>query len=131
MFLQRKEVFMKKYISILKNTQLFSGVGENEINAMLNCLQAKVYNYNKGEYILRQGEHINNIMVLVEGNLYIQRDDYWGNRSIINMIGIGDMFGEAYVAPESGAILNDVVAVKDSTVIFFDVKKILTTVFIQ
>lgn len=127
MFLQRKEVFMKKYISILKNTQLFSGVGENEINAMLNCLQAKVYNYNKGEYILRQGEHINNIMVLVEGNLYIQRDDYWGNRSIINMIGIGDMFGEAYVAPESGAILNDVVAVKDSTVIFFDVKKILTT----
>ena len=36
------------------------------------------------------------------------------------------MFGEAYVAPDSGAILNDVIAKEDSTVIFFDVKKILT-----
>ena len=36
------------------------------------------------------------------------------------------MFGEAYVAPESGAIMNDVLAVEDSTVIFFDVKRIIT-----
>lgn len=57
----------------------------------------------------------------------IQIDDYWGNRSIINRIDTGEMFGEAYLAPESGPILNDVVAFKDSTIIFFDVKKILTT----
>ncbi len=37
------------------------------------------------------------------------------------------MFGEAYVAPESSALINDVVAVEDSVVIFFDLKKILTS----
>ena len=37
------------------------------------------------------------------------------------------MFGEAYVAPESGVLLNDVVAVENSVVIFFDVKRIITT----
>ena len=94
---------------------------------MLDCLQAKLYTYKKGEYVLRQGEQINHIMVLVEGELHVQRDDYWGNRSIINIVDIGEMFGEAYVAPESGAILNDVVADADSAVIFFDVKRILTT----
>ena len=36
------------------------------------------------------------------------------------------MFGESYTAPESGAVMNDVMAVEDSEVIFFDVKKILT-----
>ena len=36
------------------------------------------------------------------------------------------MFGEAYVAPESGAILNDVIADTDSVVIFFDIRKIIT-----
>ena len=36
------------------------------------------------------------------------------------------MFGEAYVAPDSGALLNDVIATEDSAVIFFDVNKILT-----
>ena len=36
------------------------------------------------------------------------------------------MFGEAYVAPESGSLLNDVIAEEDSAVIFFDVRRILT-----
>ena len=117
---------MEKYIPTLKRTQLFSGVGEEEIGAMLNCLQARLCTYKKGEYVLRQGEHLDNILVLVEGNLHIQRDDYWGNRSIINMVSVGEMFGEAYVAPESGVLMNDVLAVEDSAVVFFDVKRIIT-----
>lgn len=118
---------MKKYVSVLKNTQLFAGVGQEEIAAMLDCLKAKIKYYKKGEYVLHQGEHLNYIMMLAEGLLHIQKDDYWGNRSIVNSIGVGEMFGEAYVAPESGALLNDVVAVEDSAVIFFDVRKIVTT----
>ena len=117
---------MKEFIPILKRTQLFSGVGEEEIGAMLNCLQAKLCIYKKGEYVLRQGEHLDKILVLVGGKLHIQRDDYWGNRSIINMVSIGEMFGEAYVAPESGTLMNDVLAVEDSAVIFFDIKRIIT-----
>lgn len=117
---------MKKYIPVLKRTQLFNGVEEEEISAMLGCLQARKCSYQKGEYVWRQGEHPNSITILVEGSLYIQRDDYWGNRSIINRIGIGEMFGEAYVAPDSGVLLNDVVAVGDSTVIFLDAKRMLT-----
>ncbi len=118
---------MIKYISILKKTQMFSGVGDDEIISMLSCLGARLQTYKKGEYILRQGEHLSDITVLVKGNLHIQNDDYWGNRSILGQIVVGEMFGEAYVAPESGALLNDVVAVEDSDVIFFDVKRIITT----
>ena len=72
-------------------------------------------------------KHLNDIAVLVEGNLHIRKDDYWGNRSILGQVTIGEMFGEAYVAPESGALLNDLVAVEDSAVIFFDAKRIITT----
>ena len=118
---------MKKFIPMLKKTQMFSGVGTDEIASMFSCLGARLCNYNKGEYVLRQGEHLSNIVVLVEGNLHIQKDDYWGNRSILGQLTAGEMFGEAYVAPESGAVLNDVVAIENSTVIFFDVKRILTT----
>lgn len=118
---------MKKYVSILKRTQLFAGVGDEEITSMLSCLGARLGNYKKGEYVFRQGEHLNDIVVLVEGKLHIQKDDYWGNRSILGLISVGEMFGEAYVAPESGSILNDVVAVEDSTVIFFNVNRIITT----
>ena len=118
---------MKKYVAVLKRTQMFAGVGDEEINAMLSCLGARLFTYKKGEYVFRQGEHISDITVLVEGNLHIQRDDYWGNRSILGQISVGEMCGEAYAAPESGPLLNDVVAVADSAVIFFDVKRIITT----
>lgn len=118
---------MKKYIPILKNTQLFSGVGENEILCMLECLGARVATYKKGEYLVRQGEFLDNITVLLDGACHIQRDDYWGNRSIINIIGVGDMFGEAYAARGSGAALNDVVAAEDCAVMFLDIKKMLNS----
>ena len=118
---------MKKYIPVLKRTKLFSGVGEEDIASLLSCLGARKKEYKKGEYILREGEHISDIFILVEGKIHIQKDDYWGNRSILSVISVGEMFGEGYAAPESGALLNDVVAVEDSSVIFFDVKKILTT----
>ena len=118
---------MKKYIPVLKRTKLFSGVGEEDISSLLSCLGTRKKEYKKGEYILREGEHISDIFILVEGKIHIQKDDYWGNRSILSVISVGEMFGEGYAAPESGALLNDVVAVEDSSVIFFDVKRILTT----
>ncbi|MBE6901611.1 MAG: Crp/Fnr family transcriptional regulator [Ruminococcaceae bacterium] len=117
---------MEKYIPTLKNTRLFAGVGESEISAMLSCLQAGLRTYKKGENVLRQGEHLDNIPVLVEGKLHIQCDDYWGNRSIINVVNVGEMFGEAYAAPDSGTLMNDVLAVEDCAVIFFDVKRVVT-----
>lgn len=117
---------MKQYIPTLKHTKLFAGVNDEEISAMLDCLQAKLLSYKKGDYVFRQGEPIDKIMVLLEGKLLIQKDDFWGNRSIVNVIDIGEMFGEAYVAPESGAILNDVIANADSVVIFFDIRKIIS-----
>ena len=117
---------MEDYIRILKGTKLFAGIAENEISLILSCLDAHMREYRKGEYVFRQGEHISTIMMLVDGELHIQQDDYWGNRSIISHISAGDMFGEAYIAPESGALLNDVVAVEDSTVIFLDARKIMT-----
>ena len=118
---------MKKYIPILKRTKLFAGVSEEEIAGLLSCLGARLATYKKGEYVLRRGEHIGDITVLAEGSLLIQKDDYWGNRSILGHISAGDMFGEAYVAPDSGPLLNDVVAVEDSAVIFFDVRRVMTT----
>ena len=118
---------MKKYIEVLKDTKLFSKVKNDDIFSMLSCFNAIVRSFKKGEYVLRQGDKLNSILVLVEGRLHVQRNDYWGNLSILAHIGIGEMFGEAYIAPESGALLNDVVAVEDSTVIFIDARCIFTT----
>lgn len=117
---------MNQYIPILQETQLFEGCGKENIEAMLGCLQARLRTYKKGSFVLRQGERPDKIMVLAEGKLHIQRDDHWGNRSIINIITPAEMFGEAFAAPDSGALLNDVLAVEDSVVFLFDLNRIIT-----
>ena len=118
---------MKKYIQILKKTQLFKGVSENEIESMLSCLDAKLKHYSKGEYVVRQGERMTMLAVLVDGRLHIQNDDFWGNRSILGDITPGEMFGEVYIAPQSDTLINDVVAIEDSAVMFFNVTCMVTT----
>ena len=118
---------MKKYIDVLKRTGLFAGISQDEILIMLNCLGAQIKKYKKGEYVLRAGEFVNKITLLLEGKLLIQKEDYWGNRSIINAVEPGEMFGEAYSAPNSGALSNDVVAIEESAVLSFDLNKLLCT----
>ena len=116
MFLQRKGQGVIDYLPILKRTKLFAGVEDAEITLMLSCLEARSHSYRKGQYVLRQGEHLSDILILVNGCLHIQKDDYWGNRSILAQIDVGEIFGEAYV-----------VATEDSTVFFFDAKRVITT----
>ena len=116
---------MKEFLAVLKRTPMFAGVEEAGITAMLDCLHARLHRYPKGAYVFRQGDRMEDIPILVQGCLHIQRDDYWGSRSILGRLGPGEMFGEAYTAPDSEPLRNDVVAVEDSAVLFFDVRRVL------
>lgn len=117
---------MKKYVPLLEKTKLFSGVGDDDILSMLSCLNASVREYGKGQVAFRQGDTLRELMILAEGRLHIQREDYWGNLNLLNEIRPGEMFGEAYIVPNSGPLLNDVVAAEDSAALFFDMDRILT-----
>lgn len=118
---------MEKYLPVLKKSLLFSGVKEEDIVALLSCVEAKVRRYGKGEYVLQQGEYLDDIAILTEGSLHIQNDDYWGNRSILGRISIGEIFGEAYAFSREEPLMNDVVAIENSSVMFINAKKVIST----
>ncbi len=118
---------MQEYLPILKKTRLFAGVTETETVSMLSCLGARTKQYEKGETVFSQGEHVSDVVILLKGALHIQHIDFWGNRSILGYVSEGEMFAESYAAPDSGALQNDVIAQEKSVVAFFDVKRIITT----
>ena len=115
---------MKKYINTLKLSRLFGGIKENEIEEVLLLLSATKKEFGKNEYIFRAGERVTSVALLLDGSVHIQREDYWGNLSILNKIFRGEVFGEAYALPGSGAILNNAVATEISTVLFLDFNRI-------
>lgn len=117
---------MKNYVPVLKKTRLFAGVAEDDLAAMLSCLKAGTGSCKKGNYVYRQGERVENLSILVAGKLQIQKDDSWGNRTIVGTVGVGDMFGEEYVAPQSSVLLNDVMALEDSVIVTLDAMRVLT-----
>ena len=117
---------MEKYLSVLKRSRLFAGITESEITAMLQCLSAAVRIYDKGDCVLRRGETVSSVAMLLEGSIHIQKEDYWGNLSILNEITEGEVFGEVYACLGNEELLNHAVAVKPSVVLFMDVNRVLT-----
>ena len=118
---------MEKYLKVVEQSKLFKGIGEQEAVSMLSCLGAYQRSYQKGDCVFRKGERITAVALLLDGAVHIRKEDYWGNLSILNEISAGEGFGETYACLEVGEMLNNAVAVKNSQVLFLDVKRVLTT----
>ena len=113
-------------LNILANSRLFAGIRVDEIQPMLSCLQAVERKYPRGAYIFHTGEEVRALALLVRGTAHIQKEDFWGNRSLLASLAAGDIFAEAYAMPGSGAMRSDVVAVESCTVLLMDVERVLS-----
>lgn len=117
---------MKEFISVIHSAQLFSGVSEEEVMAMLGCLEARTQNYPKDAFLLRAGDTTDSIGLVLSGSVLIVQEDIWGNRNILSKATPGQTFAVAY-ACAPGAVLNvSVTAETVVTVMFLNVRRILT-----
>lgn len=116
---------MKNFLSVIKASQLFSGISEIELNAMLFCLEARKESFSKDTFLLRVGERADSIGLVLSGSVLVIQEDIWGNRNILSKAGQGQTFAAAY-ACAAGSVLNvSVVAETDVTVMFMNVNRIL------
>lgn len=111
---------------ILGNLRLFAGIDPAELSAMLACLEAKTRLYSRGEYLFRAGQSMESVALLLSGCVHIQREDYWGNLSILSEITAGDIFGESYAVPGGAPLAYDIVAVADSRVMLLNAARVIT-----
>ena len=117
---------MENLEQFLMGTPLFSGIEQHEIHTMMQCLSPFQKKYHKGEIITEEGANLTTLGLVISGQVHVEREDYWGNRSILGIVGEGDVFGEAYAVPGSEPIPNFIVAAKDSEILFLDTQHVLT-----
>lgn len=117
---------MEKFLWIIKNSQLFSGVSEEELRKMLVCLGAVQKSFQKGEFIFRAGDTTESLGLLLEGTAFIVQDDFWGNRNIHSAVAPGQTFAETFACAPGTAMTVCVLAESGCEVLFLNVKRILT-----
>ncbi len=116
---------MKDFLPVIRSAQLFSGVSEDELTAMLSCLKAEKKDFPKEAFVLRSGDTADSIGLVLAGTVLVIQEDIWGNRNILSKAGPGHTFAAAY-ACASGSVLNvSVIAETPVTALFLNVKRIL------
>lgn len=115
---------MKDYINIIKNSILFKGITEQEINSILVCLSAKYKTYTKEKSIIKLGDKILDIGLILSGSVCIIKQDFWGNRNIVTKLLPTQIFGESYACIAEEIVSVDIIAAENSEILFLNVDKI-------
>lgn len=111
---------MKKYSDVLKTVKLFEDIKEADLQPLLSCLSARMVHYNSGQTIFLSGESIKQFGIVLSGQVNVVQDDYYGNRSILARIDVGNMFGESFACAEAETLPVSVIATTESEILFID-----------
>ncbi|MBR6680410.1 MAG: Crp/Fnr family transcriptional regulator [Clostridia bacterium] len=118
---------MKKYLKILKKCPLFANIEDEDLLRMLKCLDAKIGSFDKKYTVFAEGSPAKYIGVVLSGSVQVIQVDYYGNRSILSVMGEGEVFAEAFACAELREIPVSVIADEPSDIMFIDSSHILHT----
>lgn len=119
---------MKQYLEKLEQSPLFRGMASEDMEKVLRCLSATVERYPKNHFVLREGAAVRRMGVVLSGQVYVIREDFWGNRDILAKVVPGQLFAEAYACCPGTALRVSVVTEGEAAeVLFLNVQRVLTT----
>ena len=75
---------------------MFNRIKEDELEALLSCLNAKLVKYDKNITIFEEGKVLHSFGVVLSGKLQTVQYDFSGNRSVLNLLEPFQIFGEAF-----------------------------------
>ena len=87
---------MEKYFDVLSSCPLFEEIDRKDYSVMLGCLGARVMGFGKHQQIFGEGEEAAYIGIVLSGAVQIVKEDYYGNRSIVDRMEPGELFGESF-----------------------------------
>lgn len=118
---------MDTHFAGLKKCPLFKGISENDLKALLRCLNAKEIKAEKGTAIFAAGDRPDAVGIVLAGSVHILQEDYWGNRTILAAVQAGGLFGEAFTCAEATEFPVTALVNESGSVLLVDCKRILVT----
>lgn len=111
-------------LDFISKTALFRGCTKNDICNMEKYLDFRTFKYKKGTVIFSEGSVTTDIGLVISGSIRIEHNDFWGNKSILDVVESGGTFAEAYACIPNEPIIIDVIANEDCDILFIGTTKL-------
>ena len=116
---------LEKYKDILKKVILFKGLELYEIDHLMNCLDGTIKKYDKGNYVVREGDEIKSPGIVLSGRAEIIKENLAGNKAIVSFLSPTQIFGEVIVCTEKKKSIVSVVATEATEILYIDFEKVI------
>ena len=83
-------------IDFLMKLPIFYNLKNEEIINILNFFNYSKEDFEKNNFIFEIGKPISKIGIILSGEINIIKEDFWGNRNILNKFKSGEIFGEVF-----------------------------------
>lgn len=126
----RKEAIMDlKYNStlrsILKECMLFREISQEELSALLTCLDFRIREFVRNDIINMAGEPFDGVGVVLSGQVSVIKENMAGERMVFAILKQGDLFGEMAAFSGNGKWPATIVAQSDCSVMYVPSEKLV------
>lgn len=113
---------------MLEESKLFENIGKDQVQDLLGCVTNYERTYEREETILQEGSVTSFLGLVLEGQVLVERSDYWGNNTLMGKMEAGDIFAETYAClPDEPLKINVVAGFRGARVLFLKIEDILTS----
>ncbi|XP_077310688.1 cGMP-dependent protein kinase 2-like isoform X2 [Lithobates pipiens] len=103
----------QEYFSFLRSVSLLKDLPEEKLSKIVDCLEVDFYD--KGDYIIREGEEGNTFFIIAKGKVCVTQAVEGSQEPLeIKKLGVGDYFGEKALISEDVRSAN-IIADEDDT----------------
>ena len=116
---------MEKNYEIIRKCPLFRHIKDEDLIKIQNCMGGRIVKFSKNQPILEEGDPARNMCIVVSGAVLMVRDDYNGNRVLINRVGPGELFAESVAITENAQMPLTIIAENDCEVLMMDSDRVM------
>lgn len=116
---------MQNYLNTISSTALFKGFVDDEVQQALSCLEGTIKDFAKKEIIFRADEALDEIGIILHGQVILSRENISGIRFIFAELGKGEILGETALRLAREHSGYEAVAGAECKILFIKINKIV------